>query len=74
MSGLTGLEVYNSVFNITEKNKFELCRSPEGLGFIPNKPDNSFKDSHDEAAKNFGVSDFSINDLQDETIGPFNFK
>ena len=73
MIGSTSLGAYN-FFNIREENNnFDFRRSPEAFGAVSNLPDVSFKDFKDVAAKTFGVSDISINGIQDETIGPKNF-
>ena len=66
MVGLTGLEVYNSVFNITEQNhKLELYKFPdEKSGGI------SYKKVRDEIERDLDISDITATDLQDDIIGP----
>ena len=66
MIGLTDLEVYNSIFNMTEENnKFELYKFPdEKAGGI------SYTKVRDEFEKNLGISDITAADLQDEIIAP----
>ena len=63
MIGLTSLEVYNSIFIITERNKkFELYRdSSNKFGFL---------ELRDELEEILNISHFSQEHLQDETIGP----
>ena len=70
MIGLTNLEVYNSVLNITEENnKFELFVFPDSkIRGI------SYEKVRDEIEKDFDVSDFTDTDLQDEKIGPIILK
>ena len=66
MIGLTDLEVYNSIFNITEQNnKFELYKFPdEKAGGI------SYTKVRDEIEKDLDISDITATDLQDDIIGP----
>ena len=66
MIGLTDLEVYNSIFKITEENnKFELYKFPdEKAGGI------SYTKVRDEIEKDLGIGDITAADLQDEIIGP----
>ena len=63
MIGLTSLEVYNSVFNITEENnKFELYRDNSNrFGFLALK---------DELEEILNIPHISQEHLQDEIIGP----
>ena len=63
MTGLTDLEVYNSTFNITEKNnKFEIYRDTyTKFGFLELK---------DELEEILNISHISQHHLQDEIIGP----
>ena len=66
MMGLTDLEVYNSICNITEENiKFELYKFPEdtigGISYIKVK---------DEIERDLDISDITDTDLQDDLIGP----
>ena len=70
MLGLTDLEVYNSIFNITEKNnKFELYKSPDeksgGISYIKVR---------DDIEKDLGISEITATDLQDDIIGPIIIK
>ena len=66
MIGLTDLEVYNSIFNITEENnKFELYKFPdEKAGGI------TYEKVRDEIEKDLDIEDITMVDLQDEIIGP----
>ena len=66
MLGLVELEVYNSIFNITEQNnKFELYKFPdEKSGGI------SYEKVSDEIEKDLDISDITATDLQDDKIGP----
>ena len=64
MIGLVGLEVYNSIFNLTERNKnFELYTDAFDSDF-------SFNDLKDKVTEVFGLSDISIEDLEHEINGP----
>ena len=61
--GLTDLEVYNSIFNITEeKNKFEL--------YTDTFDEFSFEELKDEVEEIFNISNITHKHLEDETIGP----
>ena len=63
MLGLTDLEVYNSIFNITkENNKFEL--------YTDNFDEFSFEELKDELEGILNISDFTPYHLQHETVGP----
>ena len=66
MIGLTILEVYNSIFNITEENnKFELYKFTDSkIGGI------SCEKVGDENEKDLGITDITATDLQDCIIGP----
>ena len=66
MIGLTDLEVYNSIFNITEENnKFDLYKFPdEKAGGV------TYEKVRDEIEKDLGIEDITAEDLQDEIIGP----
>ena len=66
MIGLTNLEVYNSIFNITEENnKFELYKFPdEKAGGV------TYEKVRDEIEKDLDIEDITAADLQDEIIGP----
>ena len=66
MIGLTDLEVYNSIFNITEENnKFELYKFPdEKAGGV------TYEKVRDEIEKDLGIEDITAADLQDVIIGP----
>ena len=66
MIGLTDLEVYNSIFNITEENnKFKLYKFPdEKAGGI------SYTKVRDEIKKDLDISDITATDLQDDLIAP----
>ena len=66
MIGLTILEVYNSIFNITEENnKFELYKFTDSKmgGF-------SYEKVWDENEKDLGNTDITATDLQHYVIGP----
>ena len=66
MFGLVDLEVYNSVFNITEENNnFELYKFPdEKAGGV------TYEKVRDEIEKDLGVEDITAEDLQDDIIAP----
>ena len=66
MIGLTDLEVYNSIFNITEENnKFELYKFPdEKSGGV------TYEKVRDDIEKDLDIEDITAEDLQDEIIGP----
>ena len=66
MIGLTDLEVYNSIFNITEENnKFELYKFPdEKAGGV------TYEKVRDEIEKDLDIEDITAEDLQDDIIGP----
>ena len=67
---LTSLEVYNSIFNITEQNnKFELYKFPDSeSGGL------SYEKVRDEIERDMEITDITATDLQDETIGPVIFE
>ena len=66
MIGLTILELYNSIFDITEENnKFELYKFTDTkIGGI------SYEKVLDENEKDLGITDITATDLQDYIIGP----
>ena len=65
MLGSVDIEVYNSIFNKTENNKFKLYNIPdEKAGGI------SYIKVRDEVERDLDISDITDADLQDETIGP----
>ena len=66
MIGLTDLEVYNSIFNITEENnKFELYKFPDvKAGGV------TYEKVRDEIEKDLDIEDITAEDLQDDIIGP----
>ena len=66
MIGLTDLEVYNSIFNITEENnKFQLYKFPdEKIGGI------TYTKVRDEIERDLDISDITHEDLQDDIIAP----
>ena len=66
MLGLTDLEVYNSIFNITEENnKFDLYKFPDHrAGGI------TYEKVRDEIEKDLDFGDITATDLQDDIIGP----
>ena len=63
MLGLVDLEVYNSIFNITEENnKFEIYRAKDDkFGFLELK---------DELEEIFNIPHITIEHLDDEILGP----
>ena len=66
MLGLVDLEVYNSIFNITEENnKFQLYKFPdEKAGGV------TYENVRDEIENNLDIEDITAADLQDDIIGP----
>ena len=70
MIELTDLEVYNSVFNITEaNNKVELYIFPdEKAGGI------SYTKVRDEIERDLDISDITVVDLQDDVKAPINIE
>ena len=70
MIALTGLEVYNSVFNTTEENKkFEHYKFPdERAGDISNEK------GRDENERDLETSDITAADLEHVIIGPNNIE
>ena len=66
MLGLIDLEVYNSIFNITEENnKFELYKFPDGkAGGV------TYEKVRDEIERDLDIKDITATDLQDDLIGP----
>ena len=66
MLGLTDLEVYNSIFNITEENnKFDLYRLPdEKAGGV------TYEKVRDEIEKDLDIEDITAAVLQDDIIAP----
>ena len=66
MIGLVDLELYNSIFNITEENnKLQLYKfSHEKAGGI------SYTKVRDEIERNSDIEDITAADLQDQIIGP----
>ena len=66
MLGLTSLDVYSSLFNVTvENNNFELYKNPDSKS-----GGNSYEKVKDEIEKEFKYSDITATDLQDELLGP----
>ena len=66
MIGLVDLEVYNSIFNITEENnKFELYKFPDEKSFGI-----SYTKVRDEIERDLDILDITALDLQDDKIGP----
>ena len=66
---LTNLDVYNSIFNITEKNKFEVYKFPDEKSGVV-----SYEKVRDESERYLDVSDITAADLQDEIIAPIIIK
>ena len=66
MLGLVDLEVYNSIFKITEENnKFELYKFPdEKAGGV------TYEKVRDEIEKDLDIEDITATDLQDDLIDP----
>ena len=66
MLGLTDLEIYNSIFNITEENnKFELYKFPDKkAGGV------TYTKVRDEIERDLDISDITVADLQDDIIAP----
>ena len=66
MIGLTNLEVYNFIFNITEENnKFKLYKFPdEKSGGV------TYEKVSDEIERDLDIEDITAEDLQDEIIAP----
>ena len=66
MIGLTSLEIYNYIFNITEENKkFELYNFPdEKPGGVP------YEKVRDEIEKDLDISDITAIDSQDDIRAP----
>ena len=65
MIGLTSLVLYNSIFSITEKNKFELYKFPDQkIGGV------SYTKVRDEIKRDLDISDITATGLQDDLIGP----
>ena len=66
MLGLVDLEVYNSIFNITEKNnKFDLYKFPdEKVGGV------TYEKVRAEIEKDLDIEDITAEDSQDDIIGP----
>ena len=66
MLGLRDLEVYNSIFNITEENnKLEHYKFPD-----EKTSGVSYEKIRAEIEKNLDISDITAIDLQDDIIGP----
>ena len=66
MIGLTDLEVYNSIYNITEENnKFKLYKFPDDkIGGV------TYEKVKGEIKKDLDIEDITAEDLQDDIIGP----
>ena len=70
MLGLTGLEVYNSIFKITEENnKLKFYKFPDeksgGISYIK---------ARDEIEKDLDISDITTTDLEGDIIGRIFFE
>ena len=66
MIGLTDLEVYNSIFNITEgNNRFGLYKFPDDKIFGV-----TYEKVKGEIEKDLDIEDITAEDLQDDIIGP----
>ena len=70
MIGLTDLEVYNSIFNITEENnKLQIYKYPEDKsGGV------TYEKVRDEIEKDLDIEDITASDLQDDIIAPIIIK
>ena len=70
MIGLTDLEVYNSIFNITEENnKSELYKFPDAkAGGV------TYEKVRDEIERDLDISDITAVVLQDDIIAPINIE
>ena len=68
--GLTDLEIYNSIFIITEENnKFKLYKFPdEKSGGV------SYEKTRDEFERDLDISDNTATNLEDDIIVPVIFK
>ena len=66
MLGLTDLEVYNSIFNITEENnQFELYKFPDDkIGGV------TYEKVRSAIERDLDISDITPEDLQDDIIAP----
>ena len=66
MIGITDLEIYNSIFNITEENNiFQLYKFPvEKISRVP------YEKVREEIEKDLDISDIIATDLQDEMLAP----
>ena len=66
MIGFVDLEVYNSIYNITEENnKFEIYKFPdEKAGGV------TYEKVRDEIERDLDIEDITATDLQDDIIGP----
>ena len=66
MIGLINLEVYKSIFNITEENnKLQIYKFPDDkIGGV------TYEKVRDEIEKDLDISDITDEDLQDDIIGP----
>ena len=63
MIGLTDLEVYNSIYNITKQNnKFEL--------YTDTFDEFSFTELKDEVEEILNIQNITDDHLEDETLGP----
>ena len=70
MTGLTDLEVYNSIFNITEENNnFKLYKYPDGKTVSV-----SYEKVRDENERDLNFSDITSTGLQDDIKGPINIE
>ena len=66
MIGLTDLEVYNSIFNITEENKkLQLYKFPDEIS-----SGITYEKVTDEIERDLDISDITAADLQDDLIAP----
>ena len=69
MIGIINLELYNSFFNITEENKFELYIFPdEKSGSV------SHEKNRDGIGKKLEVANITATDLKDDKKGPIILK
>ena len=66
MTGLTNLDVYNSIFLITEENnKLQLFKFPDEISSVI-----TYEKVRDEIERDLDISDITAADLQDDLIAP----
>ena len=66
MTGLTNLDLYNSIFLITEENnKLQLFKFPDEISSVI-----TYEKVRDEIERDLDISDITAADLQDDLIAP----